>query len=163
MRARLPSRGSAPPFARQPRPTHAARARRAAAPPERALLLAARHAPGAGRPRCTQVVRYVSAFKHLHLLKPEALIPLMGTNLETGARAAPPDAFWRGVVSKLALTPEQREDVRATHELYQSQLAGCARAARAAGGRARGRALSRAAGRSARACALAPLVGVWRA
>ncbi|KAI8468904.1 MAG: hypothetical protein J3K34DRAFT_293281 [Monoraphidium minutum] len=66
------------------------------------------------------VNRHMGALKHLHLLNPRVLLPLMATNMETGQPlAAPaPDSFWRRVASRLALTQRQRDGAAAMRGLH---------------------------------------------
>jgi hypothetical protein len=56
--------------------------------------------------------------KHLCVLAPQLVIPLMGTSLEAGHRLKVPDAFWRGVVSHMHLSDEQREQIAAAREMH---------------------------------------------
>jgi hypothetical protein len=69
------------------------------------------------------VRRYTAALKCVHLLAPASLIPLMGTDLETGRRpGAVPDSFWRGVVRELRPTAAQVDDCREIRALYSAQM-----------------------------------------
>jgi hypothetical protein len=80
----------------------------------------------------------MGAMRCLHLVKPSVIIPLMGTDLETGAPLPPvPERFWARVVAELGLTPRQRGDVVGLNGMWAAMHARCAGGA--AGARGHGR------------------------
>jgi hypothetical protein len=66
----------------------------------------------------------MGALRCLHLVKPGVVIPLMGTNLESGARVpSVPDRFWRHVAGQMRLTARQHADVVAMRLVWEGMHA----------------------------------------
>lgn len=70
----------------------------------------------------------IGMVKHLLLLHPKIIVPLIGVDLQTGARAEGSEyghAFWARVVAALALSEEQRAGIVAARELHEREMARC--------------------------------------
>jgi len=82
--------------------------------------------PNPTQPDQPKVNRYLGAIKHIHLLHPAAIIPLLGTNLETGEKLCPvPAGFWRRVVAGVQWSKAQRECVVEMHAMHFKAIARC--------------------------------------
>ncbi|GBF89278.1 hypothetical protein Rsub_02155 [Raphidocelis subcapitata] len=102
-------------------------------PPRRSFLLYGSALPRAAaacparRALFDLVNSRLGAVKHLHLLRPGVVVPLLGVHLETGAPARGPAfgrGFWARAAAALGLSEGQRAGIAAMWELHARQMAG---------------------------------------
>jgi hypothetical protein len=85
------------------------------------------------------VNRYCGAVKHLHLLRPDVVIPVLGLDLGTRApKAGVPPGFWHRVVAALRLSTRQRQSIVAMHDVHSRNISGWAAIRGQSGGKRQG-------------------------